>query len=422
MTSHLTPEETLDNCIKCNICVTECPVANVTELFPGPKYEGPQAARFRGGNQEPPDHSVDYCSGCRVCNMVCPTGVKIAEINARARGAMVSQGEGSLRHRIRNNLVSRPELMNRIGRPVAPFANAVLNFAPARWVAEKLLGLHRNAVMPTFSTESFKKWFATRPRRPHPGRQRRVVYFAGCATESYEARVGRAAVAVMEANGFEVVLPKQNCCGLPLLSNGEFKTAEKYHRSNVASLVKWADQGYDIVGTSTSCTLTLKEEAPELLGLHDEDVMAVAAATYDIDEYLELLGDRGELAPPTREIPLRLAYHPPCQYRAHRVGLPAVTMMEMIPELEVEVSEVACCGIAGTYGYKVEKYDIAMAVGRPLFDFVDEVGGPVAVCDSETCRWQITAGTGTEAVHPIELLAYSYGSEVDDPLKSILKV
>ena len=92
---HKPAELTLDYCIKCNICVTACPVAAVTDLFPGPKYEAPQAGRFRQADQATPDHSVDYCSGCRVCNMVCPTGVRIAEINARARVPLVAQGHVS---------------------------------------------------------------------------------------------------------------------------------------------------------------------------------------------------------------------------------------------------------------------------------------------------------------------------------------
>ena len=108
-------ELSLDQCIKCNICVTRCPVVPVTDLFPGPKYEGPQAARFRGSDQPAPDKSVDYCSGCRVCNMACPTGVKIAEINARARADMVKAGKFSLRTRLRNNLIARSELVGKIG-------------------------------------------------------------------------------------------------------------------------------------------------------------------------------------------------------------------------------------------------------------------------------------------------------------------
>ena len=85
-------DHSLDECIKCNICTSYCPVSAVTDLFPGPKYVGPQAQRFReNGQPDSPDHSVDYCSGCRVCNEVCPTGVKIAELNARARAQLAEQ-------------------------------------------------------------------------------------------------------------------------------------------------------------------------------------------------------------------------------------------------------------------------------------------------------------------------------------------
>jgi glycerol-3-phosphate dehydrogenase subunit C len=110
----------------------------------------------------------------------------------------------------------------------------------------------------------------------------------------------------------------------------------------------------------------------------------------------------------------------PCQYRAHRIGRPAVELLELIPELNIVESRVACCGVAGTYGYKSEKYQIAMEVGRPLFDFVREVDGPVVACDSETCRWQISHGTGLPSVHPVELLAYAYGCPVERPLSEVL--
>ena len=100
---------------------------------------------------------------------------------------------------------------------------------------------------------------------------------------------------VLEANGFEVIVPPQNCCGLPLLSNGEFAAARRYHQSNVRSLVEYARQGIPIVGTSTSCTLTLKEEAPELLDMHDEDTQLVAQGTYDFNEFLLLLAGEGRL-------------------------------------------------------------------------------------------------------------------------------
>jgi len=130
--------------------------------------------------------------------------------------------------------------------------------------------------------------------------------------------------------------------------------------------------------------------------------------------------EEGALQEPSRPLPLTLAYHAPCQYRAHRLGVPSVELLRLIPELQIVESQAACCGIAGTYGFKQEKYQIGMEVGRPLFEFVAAVDGPLVVCDSETCRWQITHATGVPTVHPIELLAAAYGYRGDGPLQEYL--
>jgi len=419
-------EMSLDLCLKCNICTTACPVMAVTDLFPGPKYVGPQAARFRASGQPSPDQSVDYCSGCRVCNMVCPAGVKIAEMNARARAIMVQQGKVALLRRLRNNVLGRAALLGAIAQPVAPLANAVMGFKPVRWLAEKSFGIAREAPFPSFSREKFTTWYRNRSTSLSPAsssligageQKRKIVYFHGCSTQYYEPRVGKAAVKVLEANGFEIIVPHQNCCGLPLLSNGEFHAARKYHQSNVRSLVVYARQGIPIVGTSTSCTLTLKEEAPELLDMHDEDTRLVAENTYDFNEFLLKLHDEGTLNLNFRPISLELPYHIPCQYRAHRLGKPGLELLGLIPGLKVVDGGHTCCGIAGTYGYKVEKYAIAEAVGEPLFEWIKGFGAPLVVCDSETCRWQITHGTGLPAVHPVELLAAAYGFEAREIIK-----
>lgn len=411
-----TPEFTIDQCIKCTICTTACPVAAVTDLFPGPKYEGPQAARYRMPGQGSPDHSVDYCSGCRVCNMICPNGVKIAELNARARAVWVSGGNLPLRLRLRNNLLARPELLGKLAHPFPPLANRLLSLKPARQFAEFALNIHHSAPLPSFSSQTFTSWFRNRPNPVHSSKK--VVYFHGCSTEYYEPRVGRAAVQVLELNGFEVIVPLQNCCGLPLLSNGEFAAARRYHRSNVNHLAGYARQGIPIVGTSTSCTLTLKEEAPELLDMHEEDVRLVAEDTFDFNEFLLHQRDQGALNLNLRSLPLTLGYHIPCQYRAHQLTNPGLELLTLIPGLSVVDSHASCCGIAGTYGYKTEKYDISMAVGKSLFEFIsnDMKASPVVICDSETCRWQITHATGKPAIHPVELLAKSYGLLVDGAL------
>ena len=410
-------ELSLDQCIKCNICVTKCPVTAVTDLFPGPKYEGPQAGRFRQPNGPSADMSVDYCSGCRVCNMSCPTGVKIAEINARARARMVEQGKFPARARLRNNLLARSELLGKVGQPLHPIANTILSSPPIRVMMEKVLGIHRSAPLPRFADQRFTTWFHQHPKPT--GSRQKIVYYHGCSTEYYEPRIGRAAVRVLEANGFEVIVPPQNCCGLPLLSNGEFTAARRYHASNVNKLVEYAYQGIPIVGTSTSCTLTLKEEAPELLDFYTDGAQLLASQTYDFNEFLLLQYESGNLNLDMRPLPITLPYHAPCQYRAHRIGTPAVDILRLIPDLVILESDASCCGIAGTYGYKLEKYPIAMSVGRQLFVDVQVSRPPVVVCDSETCRWQITHGTGIPSVHPVELLAISYGFEAEGTLKML---
>ncbi|MCW2985449.1 MAG: anaerobic glycerol-3-phosphate dehydrogenase subunit, partial [Conexibacter sp.] len=114
--------QSLDHCVKCTICETFCPVSNVTPLFPGPKYAGPQAERFRTPAEESPDASLDYCSGCGICTQVCPQGVQIAEINSQARARLRERTGVPLRDRI----IARPDLTGMLGTPVAPLANWTL--------------------------------------------------------------------------------------------------------------------------------------------------------------------------------------------------------------------------------------------------------------------------------------------------------
>ena len=281
----------LDHCVKCTICETQCPVANVSPLFPGPKYAGPQSERFRVAGDASVDLSVDYCSGCGICSQVCPQGVKIAEINAQARDKLKRQKGWPLRDRI----ITRPTWLGRAGTPVAPLANLSLKLKPSRIVIEKLLGIHRDAPMPAFAGRRFSKWARSRPDRERMRSPRKIIYFHGCGTEYYEPWEGEKLVAILEHNGFEVIVPKQDCCGLPLQSSGLFDDARKVLRALARSLdSKLDDDGTIIVGNATSCTLMLKREGREVLGLENDPVIKrVSERVYDICELLLELHDRG---------------------------------------------------------------------------------------------------------------------------------
>jgi glycerol-3-phosphate dehydrogenase subunit C len=222
--------------------------------------------------------------------------------------------------------------------------------------------------------------------------------------------VGQAAVQVLLHLGCEVTVAEQNCCGLPMQSNGEFDAARAYAQANVRKLAPYVRQGYVIVGTSTSCTLTFKHEYEAVLGLEGDDLRAVAGATYDFFEFLEHLAEAGQL--PDGFVPVRqatLAYHAPCQLRTHGVGRPAADLLRQVPGLSVTETRAECCGVAGTYALKADKYKLAVEVGRELFDEVKASSADAIACDSETCRWWLAQHTGLPALHPVEVLAQAYG-------------
>jgi glycerol-3-phosphate dehydrogenase subunit C len=216
---------------------------------------------------------------------------------------------------------------------------------------------------------------------------------------------------VLEHNGFEVVVPKQDCCGLPLQSSGLFDEARGVVLALARALAPHvADEETIIVGNATSCTLMLKREAREILSLEDDPYLArVAERTYDICELLLELHQAGELRTDFKPLAETVAYHAPCQQQGHWIGKPAMELLGLIPGLEVREMDARCCGIAGTYGMKAEKYEIAMAVGADLFGQVRASGASEVACDSETCRWQITHGTQLRSVHPIDYLWRAYG-------------
>ena len=393
----------LDHCVKCTICETACPVSNVTPLFPGPKYEGPQAERYRALGQDLDESSVDYCSGCGLCTMSCPQGVKIAELNAHARYALKQRKGVPFRDRV----ITRPTVLGRLGTPFAPLANASLRARPVRILVERVLGIHRDAAMPRFAGRRFRTWAR---KHQSPGTGTKVIYFHGCGTEYYEPDVGEKVVAVLEHNGYRVDIPDQGCCGLPLQSSGLFDDARKYVLRLAGALAPHARDGTLIVGNATSCTLMLKREAREILGLeHDPDLALVSRQTYDVCELLLELHDRGELKTDFQPVNEHIFYHAPCQQQGHFIGKPALELFALIPGLEVTEGNARCCGIAGTYGLKVEKYDIAQAVGADLFGQVRGSGATEVACDSETCRWQISHSTGHKSVHPIDYLHRAYG-------------
>lgn len=402
---------TADHCLKCNVCTASCPVAAVTPLFPGPKTVGPQAQRFRELGLPSPDKSLDYCSGCGICTLVCPHGVRVMEINTQAKAFKVDQDGISLR----NWILGHNAWWGILGTPFAPLLNWLFSFKPFRYVLEKTLGMSRRGPFPRWAGYTFRGWWRKRAVAASPDNAPTVVYYHGCSTNAYEPRIGKLAVQVLEHNGFRVIVPDQACCGLPMQSNGAFEGARRFAHHNVRSLVGYARQGIPIVGTAGSCIMALKSDYAHVLSMEDEDTRALAAGVWDICEFMAWLHIEGRLKTDFKPIEQTVPYHAPCQLKAHGMGRPALDVLDLIPGLRAIELDAECCGIAGTYGYKVEKRQIAEDVGAHLFERIRDSRSDVVACDTETCRWQIAQMTGVRVVHPIELMAQAYGITENGP-------
>lgn len=396
-----------DLCLKCNICTAACPVAAVTDLFPGPKAVGPQADRFSHPDLPHPDRSVAWCSGCGVCSRVCPHDVPVAEINARAKARLNENRLPSLR----DHVISRPDMLASIAGPVAKLANAGLRSRPLRWILEKSVGVSKDVSLPGFQRPSLRQRQSSRlvesPSEVKGDPANKVALFHGCNGDHYEPELLELAISVLEQFGVEVVIPPQVCCGLPLQSNGIFGAAIRYAEKNLQSLTPFAEAGIPVIGVSTSCTLMLKHNYREVLMLRSDAAQILAHNTFDIFEYLDRQHAEAfiDALRGGRAVKARTLYHPPCQLRAHGIGLPALRYLKLIPELQLHLSEVECCGIAGTYGIKREKYDVARSVGAGLFAQAREIHPHFILTDSETCRWWIRDHTGLPSRHPIEVVA-----------------
>ena len=190
-----------------------------------------------------------------------------------------------------------------------------------------------------------------------------------------------------------------------MLGSGDLDSAGTLARKNLLSLKAAIDSGMDIVYSSSTCGYMIRHEYANLFGLPGAG--EVSEKTYDICEYLMGLHEKKLLkAPP--EIRRRLVYFSPCHVRATGMGLPALELLKLIPGVTVELIDEGCCGLGGLYGYKKEKYEISMEIGRDLARHLSNLKPDAVTTDCEGCRLQIKHLTGMKVVHPIQVLRDAY--------------
>lgn len=388
------PKTHADVCIRCANCMAVCPVSRVTSLFPGPKHAGPGAQRFRKPEDPSVDPWTDLCIGCHLCDLVCASGVPISELNLMAKAKYLDEKGRPFR----DWLLTHAYLYGKLGSRFSRILNPLLRNSVARWIVQLLLGIDRRRELPVYESPTFRQWFENHP----PREGTKLAYFYGCFINTNEVDVGIATVEVLEANGFQVVLPPQECCGIPMLGNGNLKDARKMGLRNVPSLLQAIRSGADLIFSSTSCGHMIRHEYHHLLNIPDSE--EVAKKTFDLFEYLRNLKESGSLNIRFKKLSFKVAYFAPCHLRSLNIGLPALEILRLIPGLQIDPVEADCCGLGGTFGFKKEKYEISQEIGEDLKEAIDRLEPEIVLTDCEGCRMQIRHLTGLKVLHPIQVL------------------
>lgn len=395
-----TSEFNFEQCIKCTVCTVYCPVAAVNPLYPGPKQAGPDGERLRLKRPEFFDESLKWCLNCKRCEVACPSNVRIGDIIQAARIKHSKKKLG-----LREYMLANTDFVGTMASPFAPVVNFTVGLKPVKYVMDKAIGIDHRRMFPKYAFGTFESWLK-RNRKKQAKFPRQVSYFHGCYVNYNNPQLGKDFVKVMNALGIGVqLLEKEKCCGVALISNGLIDQAKRQGEVNISSIRRSVvENKIPVLGTSSTCTFTLRDEYPHLLGIDNADVRnGIELATRYI--YRLLSSGDVKLRFKKNAPKLKVAYHTACHMEKLGWAYYSIELLRMIPSVELIQLDSQCCGIGGTYGFKKENYPTSQAVGEGLFRKIEASGCDVVSTDCETCKWQIEMSTSKQVIHPLSILA-----------------
>ena len=368
---------------------------------------------------------VDNCYLCDMCYMSkCPYvpphewNIDFPHLMLRAKAARFKEHGASTRDKI----LSATDTVGKLaGIPVVvDVVNATNRSKAGRKILESTLGVHRNAPLPEYHSNTARKRLArlknAKPDGARPTRNTRgkVVLYATCYGNRNQPTIDEDLVAVFEHNGIPMALAeKESCCGMPKLELGDLQAVAKARDINIPILAAMVDEGWDIVTPIPSCTLMFKQELP-LMFPDDADVAKVRDAMYDPFEYLMLRHKDGELNTNFKASLGKISYQVPCHLRVQNIGLKTRDILQLVPGTEVEAIE-RCSGHDGTYAVKREFHEVSKKIARPVVNKLLRSKADHFVSDCPMAAAQIVQDIDDQDVeiskpnNPMSLLRTAYG-------------
>jgi Fe-S oxidoreductase len=348
---------------------------------------------------------ADLCVHCHACRLECPAGVDIPRLARESKGAFVAANGLPLADWAMTHL----DVLGTIGGLIAPAANWAIGNRQMRWLLEKTFGISQGRKLPHVTSRNFLRRAASR-RLTRPSRRtaQKVLYFVDVYANYFDPQLAEALVAVLEHNGIAVyVPPEQKQAGMSAIACGSLEHARHLASYNVSILAESVRQGYHIVASEPAAALCLTHEYPQLLD--DDDVRLVAANSSEACTYLWKMHTRGQLQLDFRPLNVSLGYHTPCHLRALRVGTPGKQLLNLIPGLRLHHVEHGCSGMSGTFGMLHKNYRNSLRAGWKLISWLRDPDLQAGTTECSACKMQMEQGATKPTIHPIKLLALSYG-------------
>jgi len=346
---------------------------------------------------------LDLCLECKACKSECPLGVDMAALKSEALAAYHDQHGVPLRSRVFGSI----RALNRMGSAAFPLSNLASGWRPARLLAERWLGVTSARPLPQFQRQDLRRWFRGRSAAARPGSQGELIFLADSFTTFTEPSAGRAAIELLELAGWQVRFEDAGCCGRASLSKGLVDQARRMAAGLAGRLGDAAARGTPIVGVEPSCLLTLRDEYLALLP-GDPRARAVAAATRLPEELLvQAIADGRLVLPPDNAVSgHRVLFHGHCHQKALAGTAATMALLRSIPGADVIEVDAGCCGMAGSFGFEAEHYELSMSIGElRLFPAIRaEADDVIIAATGVSCRQQIAHGTGRPARHPLEIV------------------
>jgi Fe-S oxidoreductase len=356
---------------------------------------------------------LDLCLECRACKSECPTGVDMARYKSEFLAGYWERHGTSLRA----NAFGHAHATSALGSRFAPLSNVIINTPAVRWLMEKTIGVDRRRTLPRWSRSTFSKRAANPDGRlrqgfgaQEPGHHNeppRTLLFVDTFTEFERPDIGIAALEVFNAAGVAAGLAPNVCCGRPLISQGLLSEARRQAAANTHALYDLAARGHAMVFLEPSCLSAVRDDAPDLLrGELQYRARVVARESVLFEDHLERECAANRASLRLKSGPANIHLHPHCHQRSMGLAASARALLSRVPGAQVVDLEAGCCGMAGSFGYTRDHYDVSRAIGeRKLLPAARALDArSVLVAAGTSCRHQVHDLAGVEALHPAVLL------------------